>query len=353
MLISPARSSDKMTSVLCFDDVLLVPRYSEGESRKDISLDIDLGPGGSLSLPIVSSPMDTVTESAMTIAMHRSGGLGIIHRYNTIEEQASLVKEVRASGMCNVGAAIGVTGDFINRARALYDAGARVICVDIAHGHHAMMRHALQVLRNTFGTDIHIMAGNVATREAFDSLSGWGADSVRVGIGGGSICSTRIQTGHGVPTLQSILDVAESKHAGQVKIIADGGIRNSGDIVKALAAGADIVMLGSLLAGSDETPGEEIFLRGGKFKEYRGMASVEAQIQWRGHVSSREGVSTTIACKGSASDVVANLELGIRSCLSYSGATSVSELQRCASFIRQTSSGAVESSTHINNDNLI
>jgi len=189
------------------------------------------------------------------------------------------------------------------------------------------------------------MAGNVATLEGYNDLVEWGADSVRCNIGGGSICSTRIQTGHGVPGLQTIIDCAKSDRG--APIIADGGIRNAGDIVKALAAGADFVMLGSMLAGADETPGDVINTRRGKFKSYRGMASKDAQIEWRGKTASLEGIATTVPCKGPVEDILHELERGICSGLSYSGARSIGELQACSQFVRQTVSGQTESSTHI------
>jgi len=176
-------------------------------------------------------------------------------------------------------------------------------------------------------------------------LVDWGADSVRCNIGGGSICSTRIQTGHGVPGLQTIIDCARSDR--EAPIIADGGIRNSGDVVKALAAGADFAMLGSLLAGTDETPGDVINTRKGQFKSYRGMASKDAQIEWRGKTASLEGIATTISCKGPVEYILRELERGIRSGFSYSGARSLAELQSKARFIRQTPIGQIESSTHI------
>ena len=237
-----------MITALSFDDVLLVPRFSEVMSRKDIKIQQALKGLHSLRLPIIASPMDTITGTRMACAMDKQGGIAVIHRYNTIEEQAKMVAEVRMLGH-QVGAAIGVGDTFIERAKALVDAGVNFLCVDVAHGHHTKVRYALGVLKNTFGDDVHLMAGNVATLEAFNDLADWGADSIRVGIGGGSICSTRIQTGHGMPTLQSIMDCAQSYR--DVTLIADGGIRTSGDIVKALAAGADFVMLGSLLAGTD------------------------------------------------------------------------------------------------------
>jgi IMP dehydrogenase len=189
------------------------------------------------------------------------------------------------------------------------------------------------------------MAGNVATLEGYNDLVDWGASSVRCNIGGGSICSTRIQTGHGVPGLQTIIDCAKSDRG--APIVADGGIRNAGDIVKALAVGADFVMLGSLLSGTDEAPGDVINTRKGKFKSYRGMASKDAQIEWRGKTASLEGIATTVPCKGPVADVLGELARGIRSGFSYSGARSIKELQGKAQFIRQTSSAQLESSTHI------
>ena len=333
-----------MKTALSFDDVLLVPQYSEIFTRKDIKIQQKLKGLHPLRLPIISSPMDTVTEDRMACAMHKEGGVGIIHRYNTVVEQASMVAEVRMSGH-QVGAAIGVGDTSIERAKALVEAGVNFLCIDVAHGHHAKARYALQVLKNTFGDEVHLMAGNVATLEAFNDLADWGADSIRVGIGGGSICSTRIQTGHGMPTLQSVMDCAESDR--DVTLIADGGIRTSGDIVKALAAGADFVMLGSLLAGTDETPGQVINTKNGREKIYRGMASKEAQRSWRNRVSSIEGVSHTVPLKGPVADVLGELRTGITSGISYSGADSVLSLQSRATFIRQTQSGQVESSTHI------
>ena len=190
------------------------------------------------------------------------------------------------------------------------------------------------------------MAGNVATLQAFNDLADWGAHAIRVGIGGGSICSTRIQTGHGIPTFQSVLDCGKSDR--DAALIADGGIRTSGDMVKALAAGADFIMVGSMLAGTDETPGEVMTIYGSPpHKIYRGMASKEAQSDWRGRVSSIEGVTHTVPYRGPVSEVLHEMAVGIRSGLSYSGARSIQELQAKARFIRQTSAGAIESSTHI------
>jgi IMP dehydrogenase len=291
--------------------------------------------------------MDSITTAPMAIAIATHGGLGIIHRYNSIEEQCELVREVRASAPL-VGAAIGVTGDFLNRASRLYHHGAKVLCVDVAHGHHKLMQRALGSLRELLKDEVHIIAGNVATLEGFNDLADWGADSIRCNIGGGSICSTRIQTGHGVPGLHTIFECAQSDR--NAKIIADGGIRSSGDIVKALAAGADFVMLGSLLSGTDETPGEMIIgVLNVKTKVYRGMASKEAQFDWKGKYSSNEGICATVPYKGKVAHVLEDLSNGIRSGLSYSGAHTIRELYTKAKFIRQTDASRFESRPHILN----
>jgi IMP dehydrogenase len=333
---------------LSYDDVLLVPQYSDIRSRSEIDIGTDLGNGVNLQLPIIASPMDTISEQHMAGAIGSLGGSAVIHRYNTIEEQCSMVSDVEQP--CTVGAAIGIGGDYLERASGLVEAGATYLCVDVAHGHHIMMKEALQELRMLFGDDYHIMAGNVATLGGIDDLADWGADSVRCNIGGGSICSTRIQTGHGMPGLQTIIECAQTDR--DIKIIADGGIKNSGDMVKALAAGADAVMVGSLLAATTETPGAVTMdINGAGWKTYRGMASKEAQIEWRGKYSSFEGVTTTLRHKGSVVPILQDLERGIRSGLSYSGARNISEFHAKADFIRQTVSGLYESRAHINSRN--
>jgi IMP dehydrogenase len=342
--------TDRMryTMGLTYDDVLLTPQYSDIRSRSEVSIASTLdGPYAylALRLPIIASPMDTISEEEMGVAMWQEGGLAVVHRYNTIERQLEIVDHIIVLSQSNTAAAIGTSGDYLERARALVGAGVRILCVDVAHGHHILMKEALVTLRQVFGDGVHIMAGNIATLEGYNDLVDWGADSVRCNIGGGSICSTRVQTGHGVPGLQTIIDCAGSDRS--APIIADGGIRNSGDIVKALAAGADFVMLGSLLSGTDETPGDVITTRKGKFKAYRGMASKDAQIKWRGKTSSLEGIATTVPCKGPVAGVLTELERGIRSGLSYSGARTIKELQAKAQFVRQTASGQLESSTHI------
>ena len=335
-----------MKDTLTYDDVLLVPQYSEIRTRSDIDISSDLGKGLNLLLPIIASPMDTVSEWDMARAMSFAGATAIVHRYNNLEQQRAMVKDAMTAGAKVVGVAVGISGDFVERAQACLKSGASFVCIDVAHGHHILMKEALSQLRAAVGDDVHIMAGNVATLEGVNDLSDWGADSVRCNIGGGSICSTRIQTGHGLPGLQTILDCSKTDR--DVKIIADGGIRNAGDIVKALAAGADAVMCGSLLAGTSETPGRVFTDENGfKFKTYRGMASKEAQNDWRGKYSSFEGVATKVPYRGSVTSILNDLNRNIRSGFSYSGATELKQLHSNAEFVKQTTSGLNESNTHI------
>jgi len=345
-----------LRQTMTFDDVLLVPQFSDIESRAEVDIGTKLK-NIVLQTPIVSSPMDTVVNEEMAAAVVINGGLPILHRYNNPQDQVSMFEKAKDKVMFAtnaptvvIGAAVGTTPEELARAKMLCFAGVNVLCIDVAHGHHIAVRRMIENLRDAYGNKIHIMAGNIATTEAFTDLSNWGADSVRVGVGGGSICSTRIQTGHGVPTLQSIFDVVNyQESATPAAIIADGGIRTSGDIVKALAAGADAVMLGSMLAGTDETPGEVYFSNGSYYKAYRGMASREAQTAWRGRVSSIEGISSQVRHKGPVSGVFDEIKVGIRSGFSYSGARNIVQLQTKSKFIVQTYAGQVESSTHVRN----
>lgn len=335
---------------LTYDDVLMVPQYSDIESRKEVNVGnwLDESRGLWFDLPIISAPMDTVCEDQMAITLGKMGGLGIVHRYNTIEKQCELADTINKEiGPNKFGCAIGITGDYLERATALVESNVKILCLDVAHGDHVLMKKALITIREKLGDGPHLMAGNVATLDGFNNLASWGANSIRVGIGGGSICSTRIQTGHGVPSLDSVLDCVRTDK--NVAVIADGGIKNSGDIVKALGVGSDFAMLGSILAGTSKSPGEVfISARSGEAtKVYRGMASKDAQMDWRGKVSSLEGISTTIPYKGETSDIINQLENGIRSGFSYSGARTIAELWAKAKFIRQTSAGTRESDTHI------
>jgi IMP dehydrogenase len=336
---------------LCFDDILLVPQESNIESRHSVDLSMKIGYGKReifLELPVIAAPMDTVCDVDMCIAIAKHGGLGILHRYMTEQELINKTKEISESRY-EFGVSVAATNGYMNTSEKLFNSGARIFLVDTANGHSHYAVHAVSNLRNAFGDTIHIMAGNVATAEGFMRLADAGADSVRVGIGGGSACTTRIVSGHGVPTLSSIMDVEELKSINDTEcsIIADGGIRNSGDMVKAFAAGADSVMIGSMLAGTDESPGEIIVDHNGKeAKIFRGMASAQAQKDSRGSVSVSEGVSTTVPYKGSTKHILDQIRGGIGSGCSYSGVSSLSKLSIIAEYVEITPNSLNESKPH-------
>jgi len=339
-----------MQTGLCYDDILIVPQYSEISSRHKINIKSFVGDHLTLDTPIIAAPMDTVCEADMAIAMHKQGAFGILHRYNTMEEQLEMYLEVqKAAAHC--GAAIGTGEECLDRAAAIVGAGCDIICIDVAHGHHIKVKKTIAELRKMFKDNIHIMTGNVATPKAFEALSEWGADSVRVGVGGGAVCSTRIVTGHGMPNFSAVMACSHS--GGKAAIIADGGIKNSGDMVKAFAAGADAVMVGSLIAGTHEAPGEWIEDKDGhRCKKVRGMASAEAQSHWRGWVSVAEGVSGQVPDKGPLELTIKQLRDGIKSGLSYSGCSDLSIFPSRAEFVMQTSLGMGESVPHLKGKDL-
>jgi IMP dehydrogenase len=466
---------------LTFDDVLLVPKFSDITSRSQTNLETKLSRNISLNIPLVSANMDTVTESGMAVAMAREGGLGIIHRFLTIDEEANEVLKVKRSGsvmienpyfispkqtikdairymkekgvsgllvtdsesklagiltrrdvmfesestqLVNdvmtkdvvtakpglsldeakeilrknrieklplvdesnhikglittkditnienypvaskdkkgrplVGAAVGVKGDFMDRAESLLEAGADVIVVDIAHGHSENAVNTIRHIKKAF-PDSELIAGNVATAAGAEELIKAGVDAVKVGVGSGSICITRVVTGSGVPQLTAVLDCAKVGRKHDIPIISDGGIRTSGDVTKALAAGASSVMVGSILGGTDESPGSFISKNGKRFKIYRGMASFYASLGRKskeiGHVSIEddlndyvaEGVEAMVPYKGSVADILKQLTGGVRSGLSYCGAHTIKQMQENAEFIKISGAGFAESQPH-------
>ncbi len=466
---------------LTFDDVLLVPKRSSIATRSQTNLQTKLSKNISLNIPIISANMDTVTESAMAVAMAREGGIGIIHRFLTISEQVNevlkvkrsgsvmienpyfikpnqtvkdainymrekevsgllvtdqdsklvgiltrrdtmfesdttkLVKDVMTSDLVTakpgismseakeilrknrveklplvdekgyvkglitskdiinidnypaaskdkkgrplVGAAVGVKGDFMERAEALLDAGADVIVVDIAHGHSDNALNTVRLIKKAFPNS-ELIAGNVATSQGTEDLIKAGVDAVKVGVGSGSICITRVITGSGVPQLTAVLDCAKVGKKHDVPIISDGGVRTSGDATKALAAGASTVMIGGILGGTDESPGSPVMKNGKRFKIYRGMASFYASLGRKsketGSVSIgedlndyvAEGVEAMVPYKGSVTDIIKQLTGGIRSGLSYCGATTIAQMQENAEFMKMSRAGFVESQSH-------
>jgi IMP dehydrogenase len=468
---------------LTFDDVLLVPRRSNIRSRSEVDTSTWLVPGIRMMIPIISANMDTVTETPMAIAMAQSGGLGVIHRFMTIERQADAVRRVKRSesfvvenpitipphatleearhkmvetdigglvvvdengrllgllttrdmllapnptllvedvmtprdrlvvapadepmdaarlalhthrieklplvddenrvvglitaqdiiklqehpnatkdskGRLRVGIAVGVRSPDLDRAKACVQAGADVIVVDIAHGHADHVIEIVQALKKAF-PDIPVIAGNVASPQGVRDLVSAGADAVKVGVGAGSICTTRIVTGFGVPQLTAIIECAQVGQELSVPIIADGGVRTSGDLTKALAAGASTVMLGSLLAGTDESPGASVVRNGRRYKVVRGMASLSANVarkeieklgevdpdEWESIIP--EGVEALVPHRGAVADILYQLVGGLRSGMSYAGAASIEQLWQNAEFIRITPAGEKESGSH-------
>ncbi|MBI2047843.1 MAG: IMP dehydrogenase [Parcubacteria group bacterium] len=463
---------------LTFDDVLLIPRKSRVFSRKNISTKTKLSKNIDLHTPLISANMDTVTESRMARAMAEAGGIGIIHRFCSIEKQTAEVRKVKRAenviiedpitvhpdqtarevrelmnihgvssalvikkyekklvgiltsrdmlfedtngravkdimtkrvitapanisiakaqsilhqykieklplvkrngdiaglitlkdilkkihnpyaskdrkGRLLVGAAVGVKDDTLPRTKALLEAGADVIVIDIAHGHNVRVLETIKILRKKFGKKIEIIAGNVATSEATLDLIKAGADGIKVGIGPGAACTTRVVTGVGVPQLTAIQDVVKAAQKYKVPIIADGGIKNSGDFSKALAAGAQTAMIGRLLAGCKESPGEYVMERGVAYKYYRGMASHEAGSDKAkldggkdGFSRAPEGASGKITYSGEAAMVISDLVSGLRSSMSYLGAHTLPEFSKNAEFIRITEAGLHESKPH-------
>ncbi|GFN39662.1 MAG: IMP dehydrogenase [Marine Group I thaumarchaeote] len=465
---------------LTFDDVLLVPKLSKITSRSQTDLRTKLSKNISLNIPLISANMDTVTESAMAVSMARQGGIGIIHRFLTVQEEVNEVLKVKRSGSVMienpyvinpaktvkdalrymdekgisgllvvdddskligiltsrdvifeseaklvkdvmtrdvitarpgiegqeakeilsknrieklplvderghvkglitskdiknienypfaskdkkgrplVGAAVGVKGDFMERTESLLEAGADVVVVDIAHGHSENAINTVKHIKKAF-PDSEVMAGNVATAGGAEDLIKAGVDAVKVGVGSGSICITRVITGSGVPQLTAILDCAKIGKEYDVPIISDGGIRNSGDATKALAAGSSTVMVGSMFGGTDESPGSTVMKNGKRFKIYRGMASFYASLgrktRENGTISIEddlndyvaEGVEAMVHYKGSVVDIVKQLKGGIRSGLSYCGATTINEMQENAEFVKISSAGFAESQPH-------
>lgn len=328
---------------LTFDDVLLMPRHSEMSSRRSPNLESKVTRNFTLKTPIISANMDTVTEWQMALKMAELGGLGILHRFMSPEEQVRQVKLLKEKGIV-VAASIGVKEDGMRRADMLADAGVDIFTIDIAHGDSVMMFETLDYVKKKF-PKIDVIAGNTASPEGVKGLIEHGADSVKVGIGPGSMCTTRIITGCGVPQLTAVAMCVLEARKHNVPVIADGGIKTSGDIVKAFAAGAQTVMLGSMLSGCLETPGE---IEGGR-KRYRGMASKDAQVSWRGELPTgmaAEGEARWVNCKGSVENIVNELSGGIRSGMTYLNANTIADINKNARFMEMTASGMMESKPH-------
>ena len=353
---------------LTFDDVLLIPAESH-VLPNEVKLDTKLAPNLQLHIPLISAGMDTVTEGNMAIAMAENGGLGVIHKNLSIEAQVDEVKKAKGKtvdpnlphpavdnqGRLLAAAAVGVTSDTFERAESLLEAGADAIVIDTAHGHSAGVLRKIKEIREHF-PNATLIAGNVATGEGTAALFDAGVDVVKVGIGPGSICTTRIVAGVGVPQITAIYDAASVAQKYGKKIIADGGIKYSGDVVKALAAGGNAVMLGSMFSGTTEAPGTVFTNEGKQFKSYRGMGSVGAMSQqhgssdryFQGGVNEAnklvpEGVEALVPYKGDVSNIIYQIDGGLRAGMGYVGAGTIEELIENSQFVQITNAGLRES----------
>jgi IMP dehydrogenase len=393
-----------MKKYLTYDDVNIVPKYSEVNSRGDVKLHTRFTKNTELTIPIVASPMDTVTELDMAVEMMERGGVGILHRFNTIEEQSKMMKSLhrkwddffkigdgrersadndyddwykklngrrptesdyedlkdygiftddmakddrmwRRKPLC---AAVGATGDYLERAEELVKNGCNVILIDVAHGHHSNVGEAIEKIKSKI-SNVEVIAGNIATGDGARFLCRKGADGIRVGIGNGSLCETRIRTGVGLPQVSVLLDVCSVADEYNVPIIADGGIRNVGDVAKGIGCGADSIMVGSLLSGTKESPGS--IEKQGQwpneklFKKYRGSASRDS----KGNDKNVEGNHKVIPYKGKVNRILSDITDGLRSSCSYVGAIDIDEYHSKVEFVEVTNAGQVEARPHLLN----
>ena len=345
---------DAIKDSLTFDDVTLVPQYSSVLPSETIT-STKLANNLILQTPLISSAMDTVTESEMAIALSKSGGIGIIHRNLSIEKQVREVKKVKKNNFL-VGAAIGVNSKDIERADELSKAKVDIIVIDTAHGHTQKVLYMIKKIKKKLKKCV-LCAGNIATGKAAKFLADSGVDIVKVGIGPGSICTTRLVTGIGVPQLSAVLQVKKALKNYKTRIISDGGIKFSGDIAKAIAAGADAVMIGSLFSGTTESPGKIFKHKGKLFKNFRGMGSVGAmsigsadryyQKKFK-NISKYvpEGVEGIVKFKGPVNKIIYNLIGGLKSSMGYLGAKTIKDLQKNGEFVKITKAGFYESMVH-------
>ena len=339
---------------LTFDDVTLVPQYSSILPYETITK-TELNKNLKLNIPLLSSAMDTVTESKMAIAIAKSGGLGIIHKNLNPKKQALEVKKVKKNNMI-VGAAVGTNEKDIDRVYKLLESKVDLIVVDTAHGHTKKVLTIIKKIKKISKNSI-VCAGNIATGKAAKFLADSGVDIVKVGIGPGSICTTRLVTGIGVPQLSAVLDVKKALKNYKTKIISDGGVKFSGDISKAIAAGADAVMIGSLFAGTTESPGKIFKYKGKLYKNFRGMGSAGAMsagsadryFQKKNKNISKyvaEGVEGIVQFKGPLNKIIYQLVGGLKSSMGYMGSKTIKDLQKKSEFVKITKAGFYESMVH-------
>ena len=334
---------------LTFGDVLLTPQRSAVKSRSQVSLKTHITPKIEIDFPVISTNMDCVTGVEMSIAMAKFGGISFYPRFAPVDIQTQEVKKIVDSGF-NVIPAVGIKSGELDRIAALVSIGAKAIIIDVAHGHQESCLEFIKTVKTKF-PDLEIIAGAIATYEGAKDLFVAGADAVRVGIGTGSICVTRVATGSGMPQITAVMEAYRAGQEFGKPIIADGGVKNSGDIVKALAAGANAVTTGNLFAGTEECPGRLVEADGKKYKEYNGSASRAEKVRQMeknptekstDYIDFVEGVEGCVECRGPVVDVLNVLDKGIRSGFSYSGAFNIDELHQKARFVQVTNSIAIE-----------
>ena len=343
---------------LTYDDINIKPLFSEINHRSDCDTSTQFSRNTYIKIPLISSPMDTITDYKMASEMMRLGGVGVVHRFMTIKEQSKIISLLYCDWMVDkmdktvpICAAIGVTGDWFERAEELIENGCNVLLLDIAHGHHKLVKEALEILNGKHNRkNFDVVAGSIATKDAAKDLCEWGADGIRVGIGNGSLCETRIRTGVGVPQVSVILDCVGVADDYAIPIIADGGIRYPADVVKGLALGADSIMVGSLLSGTKETPGaiEKVgeWPNEQLFKKYRGSASLESKLERNEDGKNIEGNSKITLYKGKTKRIINDIIDGLKSAMSYVGSKNLQELQSKCEFIKVTNAGIIEAGPH-------
>lgn len=335
---------------LTYDDIQIIPKYSEIETRSSCDLKTRFTRNFLIERPYVSAPMDTITGFEMAKRMRELGGVGCVHRFMSVDNQAEIVTELKHKlKLSPVCATIGVK-DYEFRLNRLVIAGVDVILVDVAHGNTKLVKEVISFIKKNY-PNIDVIAGNVATSEGAKNLCDWGVDAIRVGIGNGSLCETRIRTGIGIPQVTALIDCIAVADSYAVPVIADGGIRIIGDIAKAMALGADTVMLGSLLSGTKETPGE--IQRTGTwpneelFKKYRGSASLETKMEHKLEEKNVEGNAKLVPYKGKIKRIIDDIDDGLTSSMSYVNASNLSEFRANADFVKITQNGVIEAKPHL------
>ncbi len=345
-------ASINSTPSYTFDDVLLRPQYSEINSREDVDVSVEIVPGLKLNSPIMSANMQTVNSVELGVALCKAGGMATIDQLRSIEDQVDMIKKIKKEG-CNIAGAIGTSRDFMERAEALVDAGASVIIMDTPHAHNALTKNAITEFRKKY-KDFALIAGNIATREAARFLVDLKVDGIKVGIGPGAACLTRVNTGAGMPQITAIMECFDIANNHGISVIADGGVKMPGSFAKAIAAGGTAVYMGSIFAGCDESPGQVIEKDGKKFKEYFGSSSVEAKVRRAASDKSYkqsankfvEGDVGLTKYQGSVAGVVENFVMGLKSAMSYVGVTNVRDFQEKAVFSVLTQNGVAENGAH-------